>query len=176
MSFILSVFNHCPILQKWQNQWHWWFQDVLPALIEPYLQYLQVTQNLHVAVDIQIPLSQCSTCITHALNVTCVLFDHMCLEEIKINAYPCTPAPVCLMKHGLFPSTLTAPTLAVDLWVLEFLRKLFVHLTPNTTAWCEALESFLDGQGYKLQSKVCCHVTLLNELFVDMLLALPPQL
>ncbi|KAI6098181.1 hypothetical protein F5141DRAFT_1190810 [Pisolithus sp. B1] len=130
---------------------HRWSQDVLPALIEPYLQYLRVTQNLCVAVDIQIPLSQCSTCITHALNVTCLFFD--CLEEIKINACPCTPAPVCLMKHGLFASTPTAPTLAVDLWVLEFLRKLFVHLTPNTTAWCEALESFLDGQGYKLQSK-----------------------
>ncbi|KAI6111089.1 hypothetical protein F5141DRAFT_1188346 [Pisolithus sp. B1] len=140
-------------LQKQQNQWHWWSQDLLPALIEPYLQYLWVTQNLHVAVDIQIHLSQCSTCITHALNATCFFFDHMCLEEIKINACPCTPAPVCLMKHGLFASTPTAPTLAVDLQVLEFLRKLFVHLTPNSTAWCEALESFLDGQGYKLQSK-----------------------
>ncbi|KAI6156246.1 hypothetical protein EDD17DRAFT_1779699 [Pisolithus thermaeus] len=126
-----------------QNQWHQWSQD-------PYLQYLWVTQNLHVAVDIQIPLSQCSTCITHALNVTCLFFD--CLEEIKINACPCTPTPVCLMKHGLFASTPTAPTLAVDLQVLEFLRKLFVHLTPNTTAWCEALEIFLDGQGYKLHN------------------------
>ncbi|KAI6118132.1 hypothetical protein F5141DRAFT_1187169 [Pisolithus sp. B1] len=141
-----SIHNAAQAVHWWQNQWQWWYQDVLPALIEPYLQYLWVTQNLHVAVDIQIPLSQCSTCITHALNVTC-------LEEIKINACPCTPAPVCLMKHGLFASTPTAPTLAVDLQVLEFLRKLFVCLTPNTTAWCEALKSFLDGQGYKLQSK-----------------------
>ncbi|KAI6096011.1 hypothetical protein F5141DRAFT_1191143 [Pisolithus sp. B1] len=31
------------------------------------------------------------------------------------------------------------------------MRTLFVWLTPNTTAWCEALESFLDGQGYQLQ-------------------------
>ncbi|KAI6137136.1 hypothetical protein F5141DRAFT_987675, partial [Pisolithus sp. B1] len=53
-----------------------------------------------------------------------------------INACHCTPAPVCLMIYGLFASTPTAPTVAVDLWVLEFLKKLFVHLTPNTTAWC----------------------------------------
>ncbi|KAI6115788.1 hypothetical protein EV401DRAFT_2058086 [Pisolithus croceorrhizus] len=129
-----DVFNavHELRIEHQQNQWHWWSQDVLPALIEPYLWYLQVTQNHHVVLDIQIPLS---------------------LEEIKINACPCIPAPVCLMKYGLFASTPTAPTLAVDLQVLEFLRKLFVCLTPNTTAWCEAPESFLDGEGYKLQSK-----------------------
>ncbi|KAI6100036.1 hypothetical protein EV401DRAFT_2061677 [Pisolithus croceorrhizus] len=67
------------------------------------------------------------------------------------------PAPVCLMQHGLFASSPFAPTLAVDLRVLAFLEKLFVHLTPNTTAWCEALESFLDVQGYKLQSKDSLH-------------------
>ncbi|KIN96721.1 hypothetical protein M404DRAFT_162394, partial [Pisolithus tinctorius Marx 270] len=56
---------------------------------------------------------------------------------------------------GLFVCSLITPTLAVDLCVLEFVKTLFVWLTPNTTAWCEALESFLDAQGYKMQSKVC---------------------
>ncbi|KAI5986471.1 hypothetical protein EDD15DRAFT_2389853 [Pisolithus albus] len=111
-------------LEKRQNQWHRWSQDIIPALVEPYLQYLEASQ------------SPCSG-----------------LEEIEINACPCRPAPVCLMQHGLFASSPVAPTLAVDLRVLEFLKKLFVRLTPNTTAWCEALESFLDGQGYKLQLK-----------------------
>ncbi|KAI5998482.1 hypothetical protein EDC04DRAFT_2584692 [Pisolithus marmoratus] len=144
----------CPgSLQKQQSQWHKWSQDIIPVHVEPYLWYLRVSQNLHVAVDTHILLSQCNTCIIHVLNVTCVFFD--CLEEIKINSCPCTPSPMCLMKHELFASTPTAPTLAVDLQVLGFLRKFFVHLTPNTSAWCEALESFLDGQGYKLQSKVC---------------------
>ncbi|KIK76194.1 hypothetical protein PAXRUDRAFT_170655, partial [Paxillus rubicundulus Ve08.2h10] len=32
-------------------------------------------------------------------------------------------------------------------------------LTPNTTAWCEALDDFLDGQGYKLQGNVCSMYT-----------------
>ena len=59
------------------------------------------------------------------------------------------------MGRGLFACSPIAPTLAVDLRVLEFVKRLFVQLTPNTTAWCEALESFLDAQGYKLHSKVC---------------------
>ncbi|KAI6103443.1 hypothetical protein F5141DRAFT_961473, partial [Pisolithus sp. B1] len=64
-----------------------------------------------------------------------------------------TPAPVQLMKHGLFGCSPVAPTLAVDLHLLEFMKTLFVWLMPNTTAWCEAFECFIDGQGYKLQSK-----------------------
>jgi hypothetical protein len=47
-----------------------------------------------------------------------------------------------------------APSIAVDFRVLELVKKLFVRMTPNTTAWCEALESFFDTQGYKLKSKV----------------------
>ncbi|KAI6111093.1 hypothetical protein F5141DRAFT_1003606, partial [Pisolithus sp. B1] len=141
------------------NQWHWWSQDIIPTLVEPYLWYLEASQNLHVVVGIQNDPSQCGTCSIHSFNVTCVFFD--CLEEIKINSCPCMPAPVHLMQHGLFASSPVAPTLAVDLRVLAFLEKPFMHLTPNTTAWCEALESFLDVQGYKLQSKVCCHVVCL---------------
>ncbi|KAI6143510.1 hypothetical protein EDD17DRAFT_1781808 [Pisolithus thermaeus] len=110
----------CCALQKREIQWQWWSQDVIPALLNPYLQYLEASESLH---------------------------------EIKISYCACTPAPVHLMESGLFACSPVAPTLAVDLRVLEFMRTLFVRLTPNTTAWCEALESFLDGQGYQLQSK-----------------------
>ena len=47
-----------------------------------------------------------------------------------------------------------APSLAVDLRVLEFVCLLFVRHSPNQTAWCDAVETFLDGMGYKLKSKV----------------------
>ena len=59
------------------------------------------------------------------------------------------------MGHGLFACSPIALTLAVDICVLEFVKRLFVWLTPNTTTWCEALESFLDAQDYKQHSKVC---------------------
>ena len=58
------------------------------------------------------------------------------------------------MERGLFACSPVSPTLAVDLRVLELVKKLFVRLTPNMTAWCEALENFLEAQGYKFQLKV----------------------
>ncbi|KAI6041025.1 hypothetical protein EDC04DRAFT_2566211 [Pisolithus marmoratus] len=64
------------------------------------------------------------------------------------------------MACGLFACSPVAPTLAVDLRLLEFMKTLLVWLTPNTTAWCEAFKCFLDGQGYKLQSKVCVLLSL----------------
>ncbi|KAG1833599.1 hypothetical protein DFJ58DRAFT_736069 [Suillus subalutaceus] len=40
------------------------------------------------------------------------------------------------------PALPIAPSLAVDLQLLELVKTLFVHTTPNTTAWCETLEVF----------------------------------
>ncbi|KIK84893.1 hypothetical protein PAXRUDRAFT_152811, partial [Paxillus rubicundulus Ve08.2h10] len=65
----------------------------------------------------------------------------------------CTPAPVCLINCRLFASSPITPSLTVNLRVLELVKNLFTRLTLNTTAWCETLEYFLDGQGYKLQGK-----------------------
>ncbi|KAG1778076.1 hypothetical protein EV702DRAFT_1179091 [Suillus placidus] len=74
-------------------------------------------------------------------------------EEITIITCPCFPALLQLLCHGLFPCAPMAPSLAVDLRVLEFVHLLFVCQSPNQTAWCDALETFLDGMGYKLTSK-----------------------
>ena len=78
----------------------------------------------------------------------------------------CIPAPICLMARGLFACSPVAPTLTIDLHVLEFVKTLFVWLTPNTTAWCDALGNFLDAQGCKLQSKVCSLSNSFTILFV----------
>jgi hypothetical protein len=70
------------------------------------------------------------------------------------------------MQRGLFPCSPLAPTLAVDLRVLEFVTRLFVHIPPNNTGWCKTVEEFLDSQGYKLTTKVSSlidyYVTLLK--------------
>ncbi|KAG1847703.1 hypothetical protein F4604DRAFT_1935747 [Suillus subluteus] len=75
------------------------------------------------------------------------------LEVLNIDCCPCAPAPLQLLKLGLFACAPIAPSLAVDLRVLELIRTLFVWITPNTTAWCEALEVFLTARGYKLSTK-----------------------
>lgn len=76
------------------------------------------------------------------------------LESAQVRYCPCYPAPLQLLQRGLFPCTPTAPTLAVDLKVLEFVRELFLRVAPNNTAWCDALESFLDGRKYKMTTRV----------------------
>ncbi|KAG2033059.1 hypothetical protein BDR03DRAFT_801435, partial [Suillus americanus] len=75
------------------------------------------------------------------------------LEVLNIDCCPCAPAPLQLLKLGLFACAPIAPSLAVDLRGLELIRTLFVWITPNTTAWCEALEVFLTARGYKLSTK-----------------------
>ncbi|KAI6163378.1 hypothetical protein EDD17DRAFT_1507371 [Pisolithus thermaeus] len=120
-------------LQKQEIQWQQWSQDIIPAPLNPYLWYLQVSESLWVVVDSTVDLQS--------------------LENIEISYCACTPAPIFLMDCGLLACSPVAPTLAVDLHVLEFMRMLFVHLTPNMTAWSEALKSFLDAQGYQLESK-----------------------
>ncbi|KAI6004352.1 hypothetical protein F5J12DRAFT_685875, partial [Pisolithus orientalis] len=139
------------------NQWQQWSQDIIPALLKPYMCYLEASQSLCMTVDPScinslFAVSSLTIC-DHFVVCSCDAHVYPGLEDVGISYCACTPAPICLMGHGLFASSPVVPTLAVDLCVLEFVKKLFVWLTPNTTAWCEALESFLDGQGYRLQFK-----------------------
>ncbi|KAG1819999.1 hypothetical protein EV424DRAFT_1472573 [Suillus variegatus] len=136
-----------PPSQKRANQWHRWSEDIIPRMIVPYLSYIEETLSLRHA---NIPGErhsndgECGTgCRTRSIKVACVLFD--AFEEITIIACPCFPTPLQLLRRGLFPCAPMVPSLAVDLRVLEF--------SPNQTAWCDALETFLDGMRYKLTSK-----------------------
>ncbi|KAG1843964.1 hypothetical protein DFJ58DRAFT_844196 [Suillus subalutaceus] len=72
---------------------------------------------------------------------------------------PLFPAPLQLLCRGLFPCAPITPSLAVDLRILEFIRLLFVRQSPNQTVWCDAVETFLDGMGYKLSCKSFIRIT-----------------
>ncbi|KII96214.1 hypothetical protein PLICRDRAFT_75629, partial [Plicaturopsis crispa FD-325 SS-3] len=37
--------------------------------------------------------------------------------------------------------------------MLDFVSKLFVRMAPNATAWCDTLETVLDGRGFKLDTR-----------------------
>lgn len=159
--------------QKRANQWRRWSEDIIPRMIVPYLSYIEETLSLrhaNVPGERHSNDGECGTgCRTRSIKVACVLFDGMlssflsfniglmyftAFEEITIIACPCFPAPLQLLRRGLFPCAPMVPSLAVDLRVLEFVRLLFVRQSPNQTAWCDALETFLDGMRYKLTSKV----------------------
>jgi hypothetical protein len=77
------------------------------------------------------------------------------LQAIEINTCQCGPAALQLLSHGFFPCAPIAPTLAVNVKMLEFVRDLFVRMPPNKTAWCDTLEAFLGKRAYKLTTWVC---------------------
>ncbi|KAG2109831.1 uncharacterized protein F5147DRAFT_745332 [Suillus discolor] len=124
-------------------------------MIVPYLSYIQETLSLRHADVPEIchqDVGECGTgCKTRSVTVACVFFD--AFEEIAIIVCPCLPAPLQLLCRRLFPCAPVAPSLAVDLRVLKFVRLLFLRQSPNQTAWCNALETFLNGMKYKLALK-----------------------
>lgn len=50
----------------------------------------------------------------------------------------------------MFPCSPVYPTLAIDIRVLDFVRRLFLRIAPNYTAWCSAATDFLASLGYHL--------------------------
>jgi hypothetical protein len=66
----------------------------------------------------------------------------------------CNTAAHQLVSRGFFPCAPIAPTLAVDIRVLQLVKELFVRLAPNVTGWCDAFEALLDGMGYRVSAKV----------------------
>lgn len=76
------------------------------------------------------------------------------IEIEKHTLCTCSSIVLQLLQQGFFPCAPNEPTLAVDLAVLDFAQELFVNTAPNTTAWCETLESFLSARGFKLITRV----------------------
>lgn len=156
--------------KKREKQYSKWVNVVIPSLLAPYMRLLRETDSLSspirdpVAVD-----CTCGRAVTRRLKVVCVCFDRewplvdiqiqwlilsIGLEATELHVCDCRPAALQLLNRGYFPCAPTAPTLAVDLKVLELVRELFLRATPNVTAWSDTLEAFLAGRKYKLKTRV----------------------
>jgi len=98
------------------------------------------------------------------LAVVALCFDSYWAEIETLTLCTCTSPVLQLLQRGLFPCAPLLPSLAVDLNMLEFVNGLFVNAAPNTTAWCETLESFLGNRRYKLSTRVSSHF--FNGLFL----------
>ncbi|KZP06311.1 hypothetical protein FIBSPDRAFT_914718 [Athelia psychrophila] len=133
------------------SQWSKWTNVVVPSLIQPYFALCRRTTNL-ASVDREFTaLCTCNKCSSRTLNVTCVYFDR--IVQIALPICSCTSAPHALLARGFICSSPTHPTLAVDIKLLEFARMQFLHMIPNTTGWCGALEDFLTSLGFKLETR-----------------------
>ncbi|KAF9505373.1 hypothetical protein BS47DRAFT_1368124 [Hydnum rufescens UP504] len=131
-----------------------WNRDVIPGLIHLYMEHMRKSQQGQLPTS---PVPHTCSCdgIGVMKQVTAVYMDR--LDYVQLHICPCAPAPVQLVKWGLFPCSPVYPALAVSLDMLEFVSTLFVHLAPNETAWADALTSFLARQGhvFKVQDSLC---------------------
>ncbi|KAH9912541.1 uncharacterized protein B0H18DRAFT_1088385 [Fomitopsis serialis] len=133
---------------KKQRQVQRWVNEVLPGMFQPYLRLLRTTASLrNVQRDVTL-LCSCAGRSSRSLTLTTDL------ETINIKTCHCSPAALQLVARGLFPCAPQAPTLAVDISLLQFTHALFVRLPPNTTSFCETLEVFLESRNYKLASRI----------------------
>ncbi|TFK60760.1 hypothetical protein BDN72DRAFT_752252, partial [Pluteus cervinus] len=133
---------------KKTRQWDRWQTEVIPQLIQPYLAVLASSDFLSSIPPISFPVCSCSP-TPYSISVTALYFT--CLRPLKIHLCSCLPsAPQQLVSQALFPCAPVKPSLVVDLRLLEFASKVFLYISPNSTAWCKAMEDFLLGLGFRL--------------------------
>ncbi|KAJ7733445.1 hypothetical protein B0H16DRAFT_1732258 [Mycena metata] len=138
--------------RKRAEQWARWQTETIPLILPHFARVLHLTKSLHLVDDLELPLPRPSdcTCIefkTHSIVV--VRFSK--IEDINLRACKCAPLSVQLVQGGLFGCAPVAPSLAVDMRVLEFARNLFLHVAPNNTAFCATLEGVLAAMGFQLE-------------------------
>ncbi|KAF8834073.1 hypothetical protein BDN67DRAFT_872830, partial [Paxillus ammoniavirescens] len=89
-----------------------WSLEVIPSLIQPYLEYRRLSENLRNEVIREI--SACDNgCSRRQLKVVRITFSG--LEAVALTVCPCTPAVEQLLRDGYFPCAPLAPMLAVHL-------------------------------------------------------------
>ncbi|KAF9492900.1 hypothetical protein BDN71DRAFT_1395985, partial [Pleurotus eryngii] len=135
------------------SQWTTWLTKTIPSIHEAYMNLLHQTKSLRDYPPEPIKhVCKCEKAECQALAVTIVTFTK--ITKLNLIICSCHPAARQLVELGLLPCAPVHPTLAMDIRVLEFVTRLFVNLPPNNTAWCTAMESFLEYQGYALAGKV----------------------
>ncbi|KAL6297802.1 hypothetical protein BKA93DRAFT_695359, partial [Sparassis latifolia] len=84
---------------KKARQWKRWSSKVIPSLLHPHMQLLQISESLHERVDIP-HICTCSSVHVRSLNVVCVYFE--CMVPYSIDICLCSPAALQLLSHKLF--------------------------------------------------------------------------
>ncbi|KAJ3825201.1 hypothetical protein F5880DRAFT_1478695 [Lentinula raphanica] len=131
------------------KQWERWTYEILPLITPHYLNFQHRTHSLRDETELCVEPHSCECCQTsRKLKIWVVRFSK--IEQIELWASDCSKAAVQLIRSGLFPCSPVYPTLAVDIRVLDFVRRLFLRIAPNYTAWCSTAIDFLAAQGYHL--------------------------
>ena len=86
------------------------------------------------------------------------------LETVSIRYCAKRPVVEQLVQCGLFPCTPLRPTLAIDIFMLEWATTLFLHMAPNVHAWTMATEIMLKHKGYAFNTSDSLHRCFNNPL------------
>ncbi|KAJ7598253.1 hypothetical protein C8J56DRAFT_1039067 [Mycena floridula] len=133
---------------KAEKQWQVWHNEVLPALMPVYAKLVRETKSLSDLSSVRGSIA-CTGCDSgRIVKVYGVLLERI----IHLELCTCCSIPVQLLQRGYFACSPKMPTLAVDINMLDFLNKLFVHVVPNQRAWAGSVEDFLRTQNYQLDS------------------------
>ncbi|KAK7452231.1 hypothetical protein VKT23_012336 [Stygiomarasmius scandens] len=148
---ILLSPSKSPHKKKRDRQWRRWLKEVIPSLVEPFMDLVEKTDNLRLDPPLQLE-NRCSCVGGRSLNVTVIRFTG--IERVEVwFCSTCSPTAPQLVRSGLFPCAPFAPSLAVEIRMLDFLARLFLRISPNVTAWCGALSDYLRQQGYWLNGQ-----------------------
>ncbi|KAJ7080314.1 hypothetical protein C8R44DRAFT_653744 [Mycena epipterygia] len=151
-----------PTQQKRTNQWYRWTHHVIPELVPIFIKLIHDTTSFRDTAALELKEPPSCACAKRRLDIAVVRM--LKIEHIHIRVCSCCSAPKQLLKAGLFACSPQHPSLAVDVEVLEFARRLFVNMPPNNTAWCNTLETFLSSRGYKLKTRDTLRVRFGNAL------------
>ncbi|KAJ7684879.1 hypothetical protein DFH06DRAFT_968141 [Mycena polygramma] len=133
--------------RKRAAQWQRWQQEVIPSVLPHYATLLYESKSLR-DLDGRNPTPSSCGCQMKHLRVAIVHFSS--IEDVELNVCKCRTAAVQLMQLGAFGCAPIAPSLAVDLRVLEFTTNLFLQISPNNSAFTIALERVLANMGFQL--------------------------
>jgi len=128
------------------------WQQVVATLVWPYLQLIRETENLRLKSRSNTSEMEC-TCGQKWRRLSVVVVRMFVLERIQIITCNCRPAPLQLLRRGLFGCAPINPSLAVELQVLSLVTGLFLRLSPNNTAVSDTLVDFLKDRGYVMKGE-----------------------
>ncbi|KAJ7433812.1 hypothetical protein FB451DRAFT_1195879 [Mycena latifolia] len=139
-------------------QWRRWQLEVIPTVLPHFTRVLHATKSLRDCTDLPLPTASSGSCAcktSRVCKIAIVRFSSC--QRRATQDMLMLPAAVQLIQCGTFPCAPLAPTLAVDLRVLEFAMNLFLQIAPNNTAFSTTLERCLGAIGFQLQHQNSLH-------------------
>ncbi|KAJ7463383.1 hypothetical protein FB451DRAFT_1043224 [Mycena latifolia] len=114
-------------------QWRRWQLEVIPTVLPHFTRVLHATKSLRDCTDLPLPTASSGSCAcktSRVCKIAIVRFSSV--DDAQLRICSCSPAAVQLIQCGAFPCAPLAPTLAVDLRVLEFAMNLSCKSPPTT--------------------------------------------